>query len=186
MDMIKLDSARLNRVNAYPLSVAYLSLPAKLPDGRLTTVEEAFAGQRRVLIRASCGCGKTTYLHRLFMLTARRGLTGTLAPLNRAVPFYLPLHKYADGTLPRIDDLFAEASGDIRALCRGWIQRQLRSGQSLVLINGIDELPAAARPHVLDWIEEGRRQLRSRPVCAHKPPWCCLRRLGSGGWLPGG
>ena len=161
----------MNRVNAYPLSVAYLSLPAKLPDGRLTTVEEAFAGQRKVLIRASCGCGKTTYLHRLFMLTARRGLTGTLAPLNRAVPFYLPLHKYADGTLPRIDDLFAEASGDIRdEMPRGWIQRQLRWGQSLVLINGIDELPAAARPHgarldqeVVGKFDRAQYVLTSRP-----------------------
>lgn len=171
MDIIKLDSARLKRVNVYPLSVAYLSLPAKLPDGRLTTVEEAFAGQRKVLIRASCGCGKTTYLHRLFMLTARQGLTGTLAPLNRAVPFYLPLHKYTDGTPPQIDDLFGEAGGDIRdEMPRGWIQRQLRSGQSLVLINGVDELPAAARPDVLDWIKKvvgkfdrARYVLTSRP-----------------------
>jgi hypothetical protein len=172
MDMVKLDSTRLNWVNAYPLSVAYLSLPAKLADGRITTVEEAFAGQRKVLIRASCGCGKTTYLHRLFMLTARRGLTGALAPLNDAMPFYLPLHKYADGRLPQIDDLFADAGRDIiwEEMPSGWIQRQLRSGRGLVLINGVDELPAAVRPDVLGWIKKvadtfdrARFVLTSRP-----------------------
>lgn len=172
MDMIKLDSKRLNWVNAYPLSVAYLSLPAKLADGRITTVEEAFAGQRKVLIRASCGCGKTTYLHRLFMLTARRGLTGALAPLNGAMPFYLPLHKYTAGRVPQIDDLFADAGRDIiwEEMPRGWIQRQLRSGQGIVLINGVDELPTTARPDVLGWVKKvadafdrARFVLTSRP-----------------------
>lgn len=171
MDMVKLDSTRLTRVNCYPLSVAYLSLPARLADGQVTTVEEAFAGRKKVLIRAYCGCGKTTYLHRLFMLTARRGLSGRLAPLNHATPFYLSLHRYADGSMPTVDDLFADAGADIRGeMPPGWVQRQLREGDSLVLINGVDELPAGQRSPILAWIKKVTTKFdRARYVLTSRP-----------------
>lgn len=171
MDMVTLGNEWGDWYHEYPLSVAYLSLPARASDGQVTTIEDAFAGQENVLIQAHCGCGKTTYLHRLFTLTARRGLTGALTPLNRAIPFYLPLRRYADGTRPQADDLFAGAANDIQGqMPHGWMQRQLSEGESLVLINGVDEVPVEVRRPVLDWVanvtanfERPRYVLTSRP-----------------------
>lgn len=176
LDAVDLDSDRLSMTSRrYPLSLAYLSLPALIrhqPDSQaVTRIESAFARRPRVLLRAQCGGGKTTCLHRLLMLAARRGLTGELAALNDAVPFYLPLHRYADGELPSPDDLLNAVARDIVGeMPPGWVHRQLRDGESLVLINGVDELPAARRPAVLDWIKKLTSMFdRPRYVLSSRP-----------------
>ncbi|MFV2110105.1 NACHT domain-containing protein [Micromonospora sp. LOL_015] len=158
LDIVDLDSARLSAGSRqYPLSLAYLSLPAAVSNATEpavpTRVESALAGRSRVLIRARCGAGKTTFLYRLFMLAARRAFTGELAAFNDALPFYLPLHRFAEAEMPSPDHLLDAVARDISGeMPHGWVQRQLRDGNSLVLINGIDEVPDDRRPAMLDWL----------------------------------
>ncbi|MFY1689140.1 NACHT domain-containing protein [Plantactinospora sp. WMMB782] len=176
LDVVDLASARLSVTSRrYPLSLAYLSMPTLVyhPSAPPTVmqVESALANRSRVLLRGHCGSGKTTCLSRLFVLAARRSLTGELAGLNGAVPFYLSLHRYVHADLPSPDDFLEAVGRDIAGeMPRGWIHRQLRDGESLVLINGIDEVPGDRRPAVLEWVkgliakfDRPRYVLTSRP-----------------------
>lgn len=176
LDAVDLDSDRLSETSRrYPLSLAYLSLPARIqrePDSPVVTrIESAFASRSRLLLRAQCGGGKTTFLYRLFVLTARRSLTGELARLNSAVPFYVPLHEYAEGELPTPDEFLNAVARDVAGeMPQGWVHRQLRDGESLVLINGVDELPVQRRAGMLDWIKKLTAMFdKPRYVLASRP-----------------
>ncbi|AXX31207.1 NACHT domain-containing protein [Actinosynnema pretiosum subsp. pretiosum] len=145
----------------YSLTTAYLSLPARVRErsgaSAVVRVEEAVAKLPRVLLLANCGCGKTTYLHRLFVSIVRRNLSSDWVGLEGALPFYLPLHRYAMGNLPTLDGLLDALVPDIIGeMPKGWVRRRLddRDRPSVVLINGVDELPTERRPVVLAWIKK--------------------------------
>jgi NACHT domain len=175
LDTVDLTSERLSSTSRrYPLGLAYLSLPVLVSaDGAPmeTRIEQALVGRPRVVLRAECGGGKTTYLHRLFMLVARRALTGPLAELNDAIPFYIPLHQYADADLPAPEKFLDAVARDVLGeMPQGWVQRQLRDRESLVLLNGVDEVPPDRRPAVLDWVARLTHQFpRPRYVLAGRP-----------------
>ncbi|WHT22978.1 NACHT domain-containing protein [Crossiella sp. CA-258035] len=144
-----LDCDRLTRTSRrYPLAAAYLARSVHWQGSPVAVT--ALLSHSRLLLTGPCGAGKTTLLRWLFTGIARRGLAG----FEHLVPFYLPLHHYTDRT-PRLDDLITALGQDIAAeMPSGWVQRQLREGDSLVLLNGLDEVPSAHRRVVLDWIEK--------------------------------
>lgn len=176
LELIDLDSERLSETSRrYPLGRAYLSLPAQVVrdsgETQMVSIEEAIACHSRVVLRALCGGGKTTHLWRFFGRAIRKDFTGPLSGLNNAVPFYLPLHRFAGKEPPSAEDLLSCVGQDIAAeMPRGWIQRQLRDGESLVLINAVDELPADQRPGVLGRIKKLAGNFpRARFVIAGRP-----------------
>ncbi|WP_447002336.1 hypothetical protein ACRAKI_21675 [Saccharothrix isguenensis] len=77
-DNVDLTSEHLSATSRrYPLERAYLSLPALIYGAGAagdTRIEQAIADRSRVVLRAECGSGKTTYLHRFFTQVARRSL----------------------------------------------------------------------------------------------------------------
>jgi hypothetical protein len=168
----------------YPLSVAYVSLTvlshgqaARREDGwRFSTglrVEEALAKQNRVLLVGEAGCGKTTLLHWLAVRAARQDFRGPLADWNRAVPFYVPLRRYAEGDLPAPEQ-FLDAVGRhiAQEMPPGWVHGLLREGRALVLVDGVDELREGVRRDTArDWLlelvaafPEARYVVTSRPA----------------------
>ncbi|MFD5703011.1 NACHT domain-containing protein [Streptomyces lasiicapitis] len=165
----------------WPLEVAYLSLEATAveerpltedgPTGSLTVqlpAEEALLAHDRVLLRGDAGSGKTTLVQWLAVTGARDGT---------CVPYVLPLR-----TLIRVGDLPAPANFLTAVSCphtppQGWAERVLSAKRGLVLVDGLDEIPAADRNRTRDWLRSliqafpgNRWLLTSRPT-AVRPEW---------------
>ncbi|NYV74509.1 NACHT domain-containing NTPase [Streptomyces sp. UH6] len=169
------------------LSVAYVSLRATWDDGTprrrasrtVPTLRSAMSdwedggqspGMRaeaalgefsRVLLRGEAGSGKTTLLRWLAVTAARGAFSGHLSHWNGLTPVLVKLREYSGRPLPRpeamLDSVAPELTG---VLPRAWVERQLESGRALLLIDGVDELRAAERRSVRDWL---RRLLASYP-----------------------
>ncbi|MGM9439526.1 NACHT domain-containing protein [Streptomyces murinus] len=167
----------------WPLEVAYLSLEATAvedapPDpvpgespvtgtGRLRA-EEALLADSRVLLRGDAGSGKTTLVQWLAVTAAREG---------GRVPYVLPLR-----TLIRTGALPAPAGFLTAVSCpltppEGWAERVLAAGRGLILVDGLDEIPAADRHRTRDWLRSlltahpgNHWLLTSRPT-AVRPDW---------------
>jgi hypothetical protein len=165
----------------WPLEVAYLSLEATAveartltedgPTGALTVqlpAEEALLTHDRVLLRGDAGSGKTTLVQWLAVTGARAGT---------CIPYVLPLR-----TLIRAGDLPAPVAFLTAVSCphtppQGWAERVLSAERGLILVDGLDEIPAADRTRTRDWLRSliqafpgNRWLLTSRPT-AVRPEW---------------
>ncbi|GHI05895.1 ATP-binding protein [Streptomyces cellostaticus] len=167
----------------WPLEVAYLSLeataaqealPEALPGerppaatGRLPA-EEALVTDSRVLLRGDAGSGKTTLVQWLAVTAARVG---------DRIPYVLPLRTLIrTGRLPTPADFLKAVSCPLTPP-EGWAERVLAAGRGLVLVDGLDEIPAADRHRTRDWLRSllqaypgNHWLLTSRPT-AVRPDW---------------
>lgn len=166
----------------WPLEVAYLSLEATgdgeraaLPGEHAETertvrlpAEDALLTHDRVLLRGDAGSGKTTLVQWLAVTAARSG---------DRIPYVLPLRTLIRaGTLPA-PAAFLTAVGCPLTPPDGWAERVLSAGRGLVLVDGLDEIPAADRHRTRDWLlalirafPGNRWLLTSRPT-AVRPDW---------------
>lgn len=192
------DQAAAPRVR---LSVAYVSLRAGGDDGRRRRaprslpllrpdmsyweesgggegsgmrVEDALSGASRVLLRGEAGSGKTTLLRWLAVMAARGAFTGDLADWNGLTPVLIKLREYSGRTPPAPEAMLDGIAGHITGIMpRGWVERQLDGGRTLLLIDGVDELLDRERRAVRDWLRRLLRQyggvrviVTSRPAAA--------------------
>ncbi|GAA1214790.1 hypothetical protein GCM10009665_00730 [Kitasatospora nipponensis] len=158
----------------WALDTAYLSLEARPatqpvdsfgpPGGRgldalaagPQRIERVLGGRSRVLLRGQAGSGKTTLVQWLAVRASAGRLGEELAELNHRVPLVLQLRKlFRRGNLRPRPEEFLDLDGRICAEQQpaGWAHRVLRSGRALLLIDGLDEVPAAQREEVLEWLE---------------------------------
>ncbi|MEU6668577.1 NACHT domain-containing protein [Streptomyces sp. NPDC046727] len=167
----------------WPLEVAYLSLEATAEDERTPDLEpherppatagrlpaeEALVSGSRVLLRGDAGSGKTTLVQWLAVTSARNA---------DRVPYVLPLRTLIrTGPLPAPAD-FLTAVGCPLTPPEGWAERVLTAGRGLVLVDGLDEIPAADRHRTRDWLRSllaahpgNDVLLTSRPT-AVRPDW---------------
>ncbi|WP_433360751.1 NACHT domain-containing protein [Actinoplanes sp. CA-142083] len=169
LDSIQMFGVTLRHDRPYSLATAYLGLGVMAESADVTgvrlRVEEALAGQRRVLIRGEAGCGKTTLLQWLAVTSLGEDAT---------VPFLIPLRRFAGPDLPLPDQFCDEISPALaREAPPGWVRRVLDDGRALVLIDGVDELPARRRQEVWRWLrdlvgvyDKARFVITSRPPAA--------------------
>ncbi|MFJ6499559.1 NACHT domain-containing protein [Streptomyces virginiae] len=165
----------------WPLDAAYVSLevtaapgdraeappaaPYSLPADRLLDEHP------RVLLRGEAGSGKTTLIQWLAVSAARDPGAGT-------VPFVLPLRTLTrhGERLPAPRDFLAGSplAGEAPD---GWEGRVLRDGRALLLVDGIDEIPAAERDRARDWLADliaacpGNRWLVTSRPSAVRADW---------------
>ncbi|AZP19480.1 NACHT domain-containing protein [Streptomyces aquilus] len=166
----------------WPLEVAYLSLEAttseerppeeERPPGGPVSVqlpaEEALLAHDRVFLRGDAGSGKTTLVQWLTVTSARDGLD---------IPYVLPLRTLIrTGMLPAPAEFLAAVSCP-HTPPEGWTERVLTAGRGLILVDGLDEIPAPDRTRTRDWLlalihafPGNRWLLTSRPT-AVRPDW---------------
>jgi len=109
-----------------------------------------------LLLEGPAGSGKTTLIQNLAVHAMRGELPQELTHWKGRVPFFLKLRSFVKGG--RIDlptpERFVGASGSNLEGEKpsGWVARLLKTGRSIVLIDGVDEVPAGLRDEVFEWI----------------------------------
>ncbi|WP_433759915.1 NACHT domain-containing protein [Nocardia sp. CA-135398] len=139
-------------------------------------VDVALRNQTRVLIRGEAGSGKTTLLRWLAVTAARGAFTGALLDWNGAVPIMIRLRSYGSKPMPKISELLDDSAGVLASVMpRGWVDRQLNSGNVVLLVDGVDELLPKDRRHVKKWLQDilalypsVRTVVTSRPAAARQ------------------
>jgi hypothetical protein len=157
-------------IRRYPLTPAYISLTARAVDHRARSrrlagqqenvgwvgavrIEDALVMGSRLFLRGIAGSGKTTLLQWLGVRSAQRDFPINLSAWNKTIPFFIPLRTYVGTALPAPGQFLKHVGRHVSdEMPRGWVQRQLRDGRGLVLIDGIDELPEADRGPAHDWL----------------------------------
>lgn len=187
----------------WPLDTAYLSLAVSgprdhaapgegLPGGARAPVrvEQALAEHRRLLLRGPAGSGKSTLTQWLALNAARRTFGPELADWNLCVPFVLRLRSFTgrDG-LPLPED-FLPASGVPLRAPDGWVEELLAGGRALVLVDGVDEVPARLRDRTENWLKslitafpQARYVVTTRPSAVPED-WLSGRRFTAYSLLP--
>ncbi|MEU9100650.1 NACHT domain-containing protein [Streptomyces sp. NPDC048361] len=154
------------RDSEWDLDTAYLSLEARpkateppqagrsLMDSAPQRIDALLASRPRVLIRGEAGAGKTTLVWWLAAHAAAGRLGPGLADLNALVPFVVPLRSLrAQGaTFPLPAQLPTAARLVVDAAPDGWAGRVLKTGQALLLVDGLDEVPQEDREEAHRWL----------------------------------
>lgn len=152
----------------WPLETAYISLTVssrdsapewlglRVPERGSVSVEQCLAGSGRLLLRGPAGSGKSTLVQWLAVNAARQSFGGELADWNRCVPFVLRLRAFtSDGKLPGPEDFLRAAGVPLHgAAPAGWADRLLSEGRGLVLVDGVDEVPARLRQRTERWLRD--------------------------------
>ncbi|WP_061300295.1 NACHT domain-containing protein [Herbidospora cretacea] len=157
LDHMELFGATLTEASRrYPLRLAYVDLAlAGEGESDQRSTEEIIGAERRLLIRGEAGGGKTTLLRWIAVRAALRDLPSAMADLRDCVPFSIPLRQFVDQELPAPADFLVQVGRHIAdEMPRGWVQRHLRTGRAVVLIDGVDELPEARRRDAHAWVRE--------------------------------
>jgi hypothetical protein len=165
-----------DRVTAYPLSVAYVSLSIRgtESDDDVTSIEDALAHRKRAFVRGEAGSGKTTLLQWLAVRAARREFPPSMADWNDCVPFFIRLRRYTGRDMPAPEDFLHEVGASIaHSMPMNWMGEVLSSGRALLLVDGVDELPEQQRRAARRWLQElltayprARCVVTSRPTAA--------------------
>jgi len=175
LDVVQLIGADVSLTNRrHRLSVAYITLSveqqaAPLPtraeastqDSRHTikqnivSVDATLANSDRLLIRGPAGSGKTTLLQWIAVKAATKSFEGQLANWNGRVPFYIRLRRYVQSGLPGPESFPDFAAPAIaRTMPEKWVHTILKSGRAIVLVDGVDEIPASQREDVYTWLKD--------------------------------
>lgn len=196
-------------MQGYPLSAAYVTLsvssariPAlfeietsespelesrSLPRGRsVVSVDEILAVSKRIFIRGEAGSGKSTLLQWIAVQCATSGFSDKMADWNKLTPFIIRLRNYVDSPLPRPEDFLEVGARNLAGeMPQGWVQSLLETGNALVLVDGVDELPESQRAAARTWLREIVRDYPdSRFVVSSRPAAASNMWLESDGFDP--
>ncbi|MFD6431654.1 NACHT domain-containing protein [Streptomyces venezuelae] len=145
----------------WPLDTAYLSLEAtrdRAWEGAAqVAAEQVLAQHDHVLLRGVAGSGKTTLVQWLAVtaadLTYRHGLTHLMG----RVPFVLPMRRIVrPGTELPVPEQFLTSVGCLVTgeQPAGWVERVLRAGRGVLLVDGIDEISEERRKDAKRWLRD--------------------------------
>ncbi|PSH58401.1 hypothetical protein CU100_12405 [Phyllobacterium endophyticum] len=142
------------------LSIAYISLNLKSgAAGEPVRAEQFLSQNPHVVIRGPAGSGKTTLLSWIVTRCAEIDSREEASDWSGLVPFFVPLRKVARidsgaPTLERLIDYSVDEKVWTRKAPKNWIENVLRKQKRAVLmIDGVDELPASRRPEFWNWLQ---------------------------------
>lgn len=170
---------------------SYTSLYMSGSEFSRVSAEEAARRNKRLLIRGAPGSGKSTLLQWLTSLVCqipwKFGSTG----FDERIPFLIRTRELTDGEPPTLDQLpnllLFDQSDDDKA---SWVDKLLKFGHGLLLVDGIDELQPNKRENFRVWIASILEQyprttciVTSRPS-AVEADWLATLDFTSGEILP--
>ena len=122
--------------------------------GRLY-LEDLLSDHQYLILEGPAGSGKTTLLKRLALHSVNFEFTSRASSWNGLVPFFLQVRRFAGEGLP-LPERYVE---HIAPMLSGekpdrWVSETLRSGNSVLLIDGVDEISSDLRTEVLKGISE--------------------------------
>ena len=155
------------------LTVAYVSLHFERSDtdpgkknndairlnsqaNNLVSVVDFLSKSSRLIISADAGFGKTTLLKWIAVQASQADFPVNLQSMNEKVPIFIRLRSFAkkDGKLPSpLDFLTNSAPNSSEEAPKGWITKKLRSGNAIILIDGLDEISINRKLQVFDWLD---------------------------------
>ena len=145
------------------LDLAYVSLHVKAhssEDAEPQRAEEVLHQHARLIVRGHAGSGKSTLLSWIALQCAKSAPNAN--PWSGGIPFLIPLRRLADadGGRPNLAN-FVQYTLDptLSAVTppHNWIDTVLQHKYGVVLLDGVDELPAPLRPAFWDWLTEFSR-----------------------------
>lgn len=153
------------------------------PDAGSQRIEQALGRRSRTLIRGEAGAGKSTLLRWLAVTAAESGFTGALAAWNGRVPFLIKLRSWPE-RLPAPEQFLTGVADVIAGIMPpSWVHQQLAEGRGLLLVDGVDELPAERRSAVRTWLKDLLDTYpESLVVVTSRPPAAPVRWLDAEGF----
>ena len=143
----------------YDLSIAYVNLLAEdsssqTVDSTETLLAKALSEDGRlVLVQGEHGSGKTTLLSWLALKAARNDLPVSMARVRQLLPVFIRLREFANQQLPEgisiLDQQLGAAKDNVD---ESWKLKKLKSGEFLLLVDGLDELPSQSAPKPLNGV----------------------------------
>ena len=125
--------------------------------GRLTRADQFIEDHPRVTVLGSAGSGKTTLLRHLALAMCKKEIfTDTKFKTSR-FPFFVDLPKYArdtDGSQSIADYLATQLQRYTDDYAPQFVQRSLKRGIALLVLDSLDEVPPSIRKRVAEHIRE--------------------------------
>jgi len=146
---------------------------------RYGPIDGILADGRRLIVRGDSGAGKSTLLQWIAITAAARQFVPPLAAWNASVPFFIRLRALQAPGLPPPEEFPALIAKSVAGtMPKGWAHTQLRLGRAVVLIDGVDEVPQAQRPALLEALDQlvsayplARYIVSSRPAAVSERDW---------------
>lgn len=166
-DKLEVIGAELSkRYSRYKLSVAYVSLDMdeyKFNDGineeyevkvsSRVPVIGAFIKGNYFIITGEAGSGKSTLIKWLAVKSALKELEMELRDWGTTIPILIQLRNFPKG-IPSIKKVIEEIAESIAMeVPKGWIEKIIKSGKVLLLVDGLDEVENTKRIEVYKWLE---------------------------------
>lgn len=108
----------------------------------------------RIIVRGEAGSGKTTLLQWIAIRAATDTFPSEMHNWKGCIPFLIRLRQFESSSLPEATDFIR----NINPLLLGnhteqWILERLRSANSIILIDGVDEVPSDQNALFINWLE---------------------------------
>lgn len=145
-------AATHGKLAVYGLDSAYTPNELPLEIAHVTTIDRAFKGSPRVVLRGEVGSGKSTVLRWLAVRSAQLDLEVAGDRLS-LVPFLFPLVRRGAMPMPSQFLSAVRCPFDFEQP-EHWVTRILVEGRGLVLLDGLDEVDASERRLVLTWLAD--------------------------------
>ena len=147
---------------------------------------EALSKGPDLMLTGEPGSGRSTALAYLAIRIANRDpaigeLAGKVPILVHAAD--LPLQGRRDSLEPVIEAALRNVSPRVSAMLPSYIQKHFESGNALLLLDGLDEMPAEDIPEVSTWLKELRSQHSGLRIVAAGPT-AILDGLAEAGLTP--
>lgn len=173
------------------LDVAYVNLELAAVGGsgadRSGRAEEIFTRYRQLTIRGPAGSGKTTLL-RWIGLKCAQAVNRPDRPWQGGIPLFVPLRKLrgVDRGRPDVKRLheYAFESGSFETAPNGWLQKVFEEGRAVLLLDGLDELPAESRKSFWGWLNKLLQEFPAVRAFVTSRPLSAVEEDESEEWQP--
>lgn len=161
-------------IKHYDLSISYVDLEISSfrksdRSEHKITIDDAFKKSNVLFVTGEAGSGKTTLLQWLAINTASGKTDEKISSLRDAIPIVIELRKVKVWPI-NISQFINNIVQDITTSPpNNWHVNLLKSGQSLLLVDGLDEIEDIRKNEVLEWLDDLIELYKIKVVLTSRP-----------------